>query len=56
MLAKRAKTGVRGLTSGKFFMATPFRSLENASFSANVPLKEARMTTNESLSNTILKF
>ena len=28
--------------SGKFFMATPFRSLENAPFLENVPSREAK--------------
>ena len=39
MLAKRGKMGVRG--GEKFVVATPFRSLENAPFLANFPLKEA---------------
>ena len=56
MRPKRAKTGVRGLAPGKFFMTTPFRSLENAAFLENVPLTEAKDPTNEGLSMKILKF
>ena len=40
--AKRARTGSGGLPPGKFFMTTPFRSLENAPFLENVPLTEAK--------------
>ena len=49
------KWGSGGLPPRKFFMTTPFRSLENAPFLENVPLAEAKITTNESLSLKILK-
>ena len=52
----RAKTEVHGLAQGKCFMTMPSRSVENARFLANVPLTEARITTNDSLSIKILKF
>ena len=55
MRAKQGKMGVRGLAPGKFFMTTPFRSLENAPFLENVPLTEAKITTNESHALKILK-
>ena len=34
--------GLGGLPLGKFFMTTPFRSLENAPFLENMPLTEAK--------------
>ena len=39
--SEETKKGVRG-PPGKFFMTTPFRSLENALFLENLPLTEAK--------------
>ena len=36
------KLGSGGLPPGKSFLTTPFRSLENAPFLENLPLKEAQ--------------
>ena len=55
MQAKRAKQGVRGLALGEIFMTTPLRSLENAPFFENLHLKEAMITTDETLSRKVLK-
>ena len=52
----RKGEGPGGLPQGKFFMTTPFRSLEKAPTLENVPLSEARITTIESLSIENLKF
>ena len=40
--SEATKMGVRGLAPGKFFMTTPFKSLENAPFLEDVPLTEAK--------------
>ena len=42
MREKRGKMGVRRRAQGKFFMTTPFGSLENALFLETVPFTEAK--------------